>query len=692
MAPPVRFQKINKALVISSTKASAVRGILVGVVSFLVIYFFWSAYNEQQQKQINEELELRGKFLHSQIEELIHQNILSLDHLAQRIEFSQGEYYQNWKNDARLMIEMHPSIQFLEVIDSQMIIQDVYPEMPNQKVRGIDIGVIDYRAVSWLENTADTNLNISSWLHLIQGGDAFLMDAPLYYNNRFHGTVTGGFNFTEELNTILSGLEQFSVELYDDAGNKFYHYPDTSTTSVFLKEPFTIQIQPHHNSDKVWKMQMAFVDYQKSDKARLASLLTLFLGLVASILAGIIVFSLGRVQVVNIRVKEFNKKLVRANHELKTERKNAEKASRSKTDFLSTMSHEMRTPLNAILGFLSLLRKEKLNQVAQEYVDIMEVSSKSLLSLINDVLDIDKIESGKLVLEHKSFHPTQELSDLLKTFEPEFKAKGLELRKNFDRVEALPVKGDVGKFIQIFTNLIRNSFKFTDYGFVEVRYHQKQVDQTVVITIEIEDSGIGIPSNRLETIFERFSQIDSGKKRKYEGSGLGLTICKNLVKLMDGKISVQSTIGRGSTFTVEVKLEKSNELSVGTESISTKQDNFRGARVLIAEDNILNQMLLRKILQQHSIDAEVANNGLEALEMVKNYDFDLIFMDLHMPEMDGLEATAQLIESGFKAPIVALTADVTPESMEASKTAGMVDYITKPIDQQRLKKVLNKYL
>ena len=224
---------------------------------------------------------------------------------------------------------------------------------------------------------------------------------------------------------------------------------------------------------------------------------------------------------------------------------------------------------------------------------------------------------------------------MLKTFEPEFKAKGLELRKNFDQVEALPVKGDVGKFLQIFANLIRNSFKFTDYGFVEVRYHQKEVDQTVVITIEIEDSGIGIPSNRLETIFERFSQIDSGKKRKYEGSGLGLTICKNLVKLMDGKISVQSTIGRGSTFTVEVKLEKSNELSVGTESISTEQDNFRGARVLIAEDNILNQMLLRKILQQHGIDAEVANNGLEALEMVKNYDFGLIFMDLHMPEMDG---------------------------------------------------------
>jgi signal transduction histidine kinase/CheY-like chemotaxis protein len=676
----------------SSQWRHALRGVVVAVLNFVAVLVLWQSYQQQQQEQMQAELQLRGEYIEEQIQSLVRENILSLDHLSKRIEFTQGEYYKNWRSDAELLIQMHPSIKFVEVIDTSMIIQDVYPYETNQNVVDLDLNTVDYRRDSWIENTADSNLNITSWKKMIQGGSAFLIDAPLYYNQKFQGTVTAGFNFNQELTELISGLEKFHVELFDDEGTRFYDFPEKSEPKTVNFEAYEREITLHAESDKKWRLKITMIDAYVSPEMKLVGQLGLSLGLLISFLVGIIVYYLGRLQKANARFREVNKNLIRTNYELKNERLVAQRASRSKTDFISTMSHEMRTPLNAILGFLSMLKQEKLSESGKDYLRMMDVSSRSLLSLINDILDIDKIESGKVVLDEEPFSPTAELADLIQTFQPEFKVKGLKLSTNFDANDGCTVVGDSGKYLQIFTNLIRNSFKFTDKGSVEVRYHEAVKDDQVRITVEIEDTGIGIPKDRLNEIFGRFSQLDSGKKRKYEGSGLGLTICKNLVSLMNGEISVESELNKGSTFKVVLNLDKADHELKREDKELVQRETFEGSKVLVAEDNLLNQVLLKKILSQMGIEVEVANDGIVAVEKAKSTIFDLILMDLHMPDMDGIEAASTLISQGYQKPIVALTADVTRESMTAAKSAGMKDYITKPIDQKKLLEVLNRYL
>ena len=668
------------------------RGISVFLLSFLIILFLWYSYKEEQVDQIQDELELHGGYLQERIQTMVNENILSLDHLAKRIVFTQGDFYAHWKYDAQLLIKMHPSIQFIEVIDSQMVIQDVYPLEPNKGIVGLDLNAVEYRRKSWLKNTADSNLNITSWQKMIQGGEAFLIDAPLYYNERFQGTVTAGFNFHKELTQLISGLDRFQVELFDDQGRRFYHYPEESTTHALDFEPFVQSIHLHEKSSKDWKLSVALLQSNYFSELNRLGYLSLSLGLLISVLAGIIVYNVGRLRVANSRVREVNKNLIRANYELKNERLTAQKASQSKTNFISTMSHEMRTPLNAILGFLGLLRQENLSETGKDYLRMMDVSSKGLLSLINDILDIDKIESGKVVLDEEPFLPTAELMDLIDSFQPEFEAKGLKLITNFNRNQGSTVLGDSGKFLQIFTNLIRNSFKFTESGEVILDYNEENINGQVKITVHIKDTGIGIPKEKLESIFERFTQIGSGLSRKYEGSGLGLTICKNLAELMNGKIVATSEENVGSTFTVELNLELANVVIESSDKSVELRTSFEGAKVLIAEDNAINQMFLKRVLTQMGIEVEVAFDGAEAVEKTKSIHFDLILMDLHMPEMDGIEAATTLIAQSYDKPIVALTADVTRESMASAKHAGMQGYITKPIDKRKLLEVLNQFL
>ena len=676
----------------SSKWHHALKGFLVAALNFVAVVVLWYSYQQQQHDQMKDELQLRGEYIEEQIQSIVRENILSLDHLSKRIEFTQGEYFEKWKYDAQLLIKMHPSIQFVEVIDTNMIIRDVFPYDPNQNIVQLDLHTVDYRRDSWLENAADSNLNITSWKKMIQGGEAFLIDAPLYFNRKFQGTVTAGFNFNQELNQLISGLEKFHVELFDDEGTRFFNFPESSEKQAAHFKPYLCEISLHEESDKKWQLRISLLEEFFSPELQLVGKLGISLGFLVSLLVGIIVYYLGRLQYANARIRDVNKNLVRTNYELKNERLVAQRASRSKTDFISTMSHEMRTPLNAILGFLGLLKQEKLSESGQEYLKMMDVSSRSLLSLINDILDIDKIESGKVVLDHEPFSPTAELLDLVKTFQPEFESKGLELTAHFGRTEGSTVLGDSGKYLQIFTNLIRNSFKFTDTGKVEVRYHEQVKNNQVQISVEIEDTGIGIPEDRLDEIFGRFSQLDSGKKRKYEGSGLGLTICKTLTDLMNGDISVESVVDKGSTFKVVLNLDRADKEIEAKEEKLDQRTSFEGANVLIAEDNVLNQMLLKKILTQKGIDVQVANNGLEAVEKAKSHSFDLVLMDLHMPEMDGIEAASVLMSEDYQKPIVALTADVTRESMTAAKSVGMKDYITKPIDQNKLLEVLNQYL
>lgn len=280
---------------------------------------------------------------------------------------------------------------------------------------------------------------------------------------------------------------------------------------------------------------------------------------------------------------------------------------------------------------------------------------------------------------------------LIDLYGPSFKEKGVYLKLDLQEDQQSVALGDVLKYNQVLTNLLRNAFKFTQKGGVSVRYKEQQIGDRLKIFIEIEDTGIGIPQDKLIHIFERFSQVETGYTRKYEGTGLGLAISKMLVDSLGGSITVESTEGMGTVFKVNFSFEKLTEKKEVAELVSSKQV-YEGSKVLIAEDNPMNVLVISKLLEEFGVETEVAKNGKEAVEMARVGKFDLIFMDVHMPEMDGLQATRILKSEGSKVPIVALSANITKAARKEADDSGMEEYVTKPFTREGILKVLNRFL
>lgn len=421
--------------------------------------------------------------------------------------------------------------------------------------------------------------------------------------------------------------------------------------------------------------------------------LGLVLGMMLALMMAITLFLLLRSSRERQRISQINDRLQLLNEDLTNEKARAEKASVAKSEFLSNMSHEIRTPLNAILGLIDILKKQFKDEGREvtKYLDMMSFSSKNLLGLLNDVLEIDRIESGMVELNEKEFLPAKELKMLIDLYGPSFKEKGVYLKLDLQEDQQSVALGDVLKYNQVLTNLLRNAFKFTQKGGVSVRYKEQQIGDRLKIFIEIEDTGIGIPQDKLIHIFERFSQVETGYTRKYEGTGLGLAISKMLVDNLGGSITVESTEGMGTVFKVNFSFYKVQDRP--KEEVATSgKPGFEGAKILIAEDNPMNVLVISKLLEEFGISTEVAKNGKEAVEMAQAGVFDLIFMDVHMPEMDGLEATRILKGKGVKIPIVALSANITKAAREEADESGIEEYVTKPFTREAILRVLNRFL
>ena len=376
--------------------------------------------------------------------------------------------------------------------------------------------------------------------------------------------------------------------------------------------------------------------------------------------------------------------------QLKDSRDMALQATKSKSEFLAVMSHEIRTPLNGIIGALNLLKESGgLRDEQIEFLNIINFSSDSLMSIINDILDFSKIEAGKVVLESAPFS----LRDLIKSLSTLF-IPIAENDKGIEFLAPLPstdknYKGDLAKIRQVLINLINNALKFTSEGHVVLSSKIIAQEDKFFLTFEVEDTGIGISPEKVETIFESFTQEDSSTTRKFGGTGLGLTISKNFARMMGGDLSVTSELGKGSVFTATFLVEETDEKV-------EKLDNFINCKfqgnVLLVEDNLVNQKIASRVLSKHGLNVEVVENGQLALDICKNSEFDAIFMDMMMPVMDGLTATVKLRESGLKTPIIAMTANAYEEDKKKCIEAGMDAYLAKPLRKDELISVLNIYL
>ena len=364
----------------------------------------------------------------------------------------------------------------------------------------------------------------------------------------------------------------------------------------------------------------------------------------------------------------------------------AENAVKAKQQFLSNMSHEIRTPMNAIIGFTKVVLKTDLTSKQKEYLTAIKMSGDALIVLINDILDLAKVDAGKMVFEQTPFKMSLSISAMLHLFETKILEKNLKLVKEYDNEIPDVLVGDPVRLHQIILNLISNAVKFTTKGKITVSVHLLSEDEEkVTIEFAVTDTGIGIPENKIDKIFENFQQASSGTSRLYGGTGLGLAIVKQLVEPQGGSISVKSKVDEGSSFSFILSFLKTNaEAELETE-IEKLDSEIRTIKVLVAEDIPLNQLLMKTLLDDFGFERDVASDGKMAVEKMRTNTYDIILMDLQMPEMNGFEATEYIRNTmKSKIPIIALTADVTTVDLAKCKAVGMNDYIAKPVDERVL--------
>lgn len=384
----------------------------------------------------------------------------------------------------------------------------------------------------------------------------------------------------------------------------------------------------------------------------------------------------------------------RVQAELERARRAAEDANAAKSEFLARMSHELRTPLNCIVGMTELLRESEADPERREHLGLVLSSAETLLALLNEVLDFSKVEAGKLTLEAVDFDLRGLLEEVVATFAPRTREKGVELRLDVERSVPAWVRGDRLRIRQVLSNLLDNAVRFTETGEVRVRVARRGAEADEhLLAVEVADTGVGIPPDKQDVVFRAFDQADGSVSRQYGGSGLGLTIASRLVELMGGRIELESAPGRGSAFRFEVRLRSGTE---GPASPPTPApEAVSRMRVLVAEDNPVNRTLIARLLEHLGHEVVVVAGGEEAVAVVEREleRLDVVLMDVEMPGVDGLEATRRIRALGGRAvslPILALTAHAGAADRERCRAAGMDAHVTKPIRKRRLVSALGR--
>lgn len=651
--------------------------------------FIYLDFKAKLPQRLSDQIQLTGTLAAQDFKSTVRNNLQAIHNLAERIQETDGAYYSYWKQDAQRLLRQNESLTFVELISEEGIIKDIYPRVKNQSAIGLDITKLDYRFPDWKTKSKKGFTNITQWLQLSQGGNSFLIDVPIYFDDTFDGTVTGAMNFNAEFNRLSYYLEDFAIKIEDEEGTVFYSYNNFDVAQNDPEYIFETAMIMDSDIEESWHFQLTFADPNVFMNNLKVANLALGFGLLLSLCIGLLQFFNSSSRIATKEALDTNKKLQLVNTALEQQTENAKLASVAKSEFLSNMSHEIRTPLNAIVGITDLMDAGNSDFEEEHYLELLKKSSKTLLNLINDILRLDRIESGFVDVDHVEFSPASVLESIVSFHNQIVEHKDLDLSLKVNSSKSKIALGDRAKFEQIITHILSNAIKFTDSGSILVVYDEKEVDEQIALKISIKDTGIGIPNEKINQIFDRFIQLDTGTRKKHSGGGLGLAIAQHLTQLLNGTIEVTSKEGTGSEFIINLKFDC---LQAPTEK---REEYFKRAlpelNILAVDDNKLNVVILSQLLKKIGLQADIAYNGTEAVAKAQAKNYDLIFMDIHMPDIDGFEATRQIKSTQKNTIVMGLSADTTLNSINEGMSSGMSNYLTKPIDKSKLIAVIEDY-
>ncbi|WP_286234005.1 CHASE domain-containing protein [Thalassotalea sediminis] len=704
-----------------------IRIITIAATGFLFICvlvltsFFIEFSNENSEKIISRET----KVVESSLYRELNKSLLQLQTLANFIqshpvlthsEFQSFTAEELSKNSAIHAMSWNPLINPQRKQQEEAALKDIYddtikikgepidagdpivyvkyiaPMQGNEKALGYNVYSNNARKQTILKATTSYYSQATPIITLVQSKKsqpAFLLFIPVFQadtddnakiRKRVRGFATGVFLVNEIMDKTFDfhNNKLFKYELYE-RGATHWFAGNTEEKNIRLSDREDVKTMQFFHSGQTWFLNLALnQSYLKVKQSRSHFVLFIFqFGLVVCIVAMVLLMN-NRHLVLNNLVEKKTLSLHQAVQVSK-------EANQAKSRFLANMSHEIRTPLNSVVGFSQMAQHTDEPQEIKEYLSKIEVSSDILLNLVNDILDFSKIEVGKLELSMHHFDMHASLQRIATIYETMSANKGLK----WQLIDEIPANvyfiGDQARIEQVLVNLCSNAVKFTATGSITLQASAKlEASGSAQLLIKVIDTGIGISRQNQQKLFTVFTQADDSTSRNYGGSGLGLAISRELSYLMGGNVTVFSEEGKGSEFTFTATLSVSYDKVAQVEK--APEQDFSMLRVLVVEDNRINQALIKTILRKQNIEPEIANNGQEGVEAVKNQPFDVVLMDCQMPVLDGYEATKQIraIDAYKELPIIALTADVNSESVEYAKQVGFTEHLTKPINVDRL--------
>lgn len=647
--------------------------IAMGSVFYLMFVVFSTELNKNEIKTIQTLFEEESKALHDRILVALDSRVESLERMASRLGSNAYTSHDVFKKDAVNYITHFDDIQAIEYLTAKGELKWYLPVEGNEILENKVLNKESNRSSVIKRVRAERKPLFSPIVNLYQGGQGAILYLPIVkMNNEEMDFLVVVFRLNRLAGNLFnSDLKNYNLDIQQD-GKTFW---SMNAKNISIFESSLIRLKKHNLN---WNVKLSpknsYILQIKSDYSEL----TLLLGAIVAFFIGHMIIIYKRLRISNIELLQI---------------------SRVKSDFLANMSHEIRTPLNGVIGLADLLNASLENKENRSKVELIKKSCSSLLHLINDILDFSKYQNTDHIFENLPFDLEEVVRETLEAFQALADQKNIILSYSIDPEAKVRVVGDAARLSQILNNLVSNSLKFTEKGFVQIKvwdYFDSSMNRQYT-NIKVTDSGIGIPLKYQEHIFDQFTQGDTSTTRKYGGTGLGLTICKTIVEKMKGHISLKSDSASGTEFLVSIPFEK-NEFFIKSHNDEVSVDEVKmdkkDLRILVAEDNEINQIVVQGILHKIGYKSDLVKNGLEVLSALSDKEYDLILMDCHMPEMDGFEATEKIIESmGKDSPyIVAITASTFPEDISRCLKSGMKSVLAKPIDRESLEKCLSSLL